>query len=127
MDSEAHKRYTGVPNTQILSNLKKVVDSGTPVVIRIPVVPEHNGTEDNMRATAQFITNDLNGRVKQIQLLPFRKMGTDKYASLGMAYPMADFDSPPREIWEKNIRHLAEVMSSYGVPAVAGSGDKIII
>ena len=127
MDNEAHKRYMGVPNKLILSNLKKVVESGTPVVIRIPVVPEHNGTEENLRATAQFIAEDLGNRVKQIQLLPFRKLGEDKYASLGMPYPMADFDAPPREVWERNLRHFTEVMASYGVPVVAGSGHKIVI
>lgn len=127
MDAEAHKRYIGVSNGLVLGNLKKVAEYGTPVVIRIPVVPGHNGTDDNMHATARFIAQELGGRVKQIQLLPFRKLGEDKYASLGMDYPMADFDSPPREVWEDNIRHFAELMVSYGLPAVAGSGSKIVI
>lgn len=125
MHAQDHKRFMGASNELILSNLKKVVESGTPVVIRIPVVPEHNGTEDNIRATAMFIADELGGRVKQVQLLPFRKLGEDKYASLGMTYPMADFKSPPREVWERDIRHFAEVMNGYGVPAVAGSGSKI--
>jgi pyruvate formate lyase activating enzyme len=127
LDSQAHKRFTKVSNKLSLSNLKKVVESGTPVVIRIPVVPGHNGTEENLRATAQFIAEDLGNRVKQIQLLPFRKLGEEKYASLGMPYPMAEFEAPPREEWERNILHFAEVMCSYGVPAVAGSGHSIVI
>ena len=127
MDADAHKRYTGVSNELILSNLKKVVESGTPVVIRIPVVPQHNGTEDNLRATARFIADDLGGRVRQVQLLPFRKLGEDKYASLGMPYPMADFEAPPRESWERSIRGFVDLMTAYGVPAVAGSGGKIVI
>ena len=125
MDPEAHKRFTGVSNVRILNNLKFVVASGTPVVIRIPVVPEHNGTEENLRETARFITGELDGRVKQVQLLPFRKLGREKYASLGMPYPMEDFDAPEREVWENNIRGFAEMMKSYGVNAVAGSGSKI--
>ncbi len=127
MDCEQHKRFTGVPNELILDNLKRVVDYGTPVVIRIPVVPEHNGTEKNLRETARFVAEELDGRVRQIQLLPFRKLGEDKYASLSMIYPMADFESPEREVWEKNIRHFVDVMTAYGVPAVAGSGSKIAI
>ena len=127
MDADAHKRYTAVSNELILSNLKKVVESGTPVVIRIPVVPQHNGTEDNLLATARFIADDLGGRVRQVQLLPFRKLGEDKYASLGMPYPMADFEAPPRESWEQSIRGFVDLMTAYGVPAVAGSGGKIVI
>ncbi len=128
MDSEEHKQFTGVRNEQILKNMKLVVESGTPVVIRIPVVAEHNGTEKNLRETAQFIATELNNRVKQIQLLPFRKLGEDKYDSLGMKYPMADFIAPKREQWEQNILRFAEIMSSeYGVPAVAGSGHKVVV
>ena len=52
MEPEAHKRFTGVSNERILENLERVVDSGTPVVIRIPVVPGHNGTGENLNAVA---------------------------------------------------------------------------
>ncbi len=127
LDNAGHKRFTGVPNHLILDNLRRVVDSGTPVVIRIPVVPQHNGTEQNLRDTARFIMAELGGRVRQVQLLPFRKLGEDKYASLGMRYPMADFDSPPREVWEQTIRRLVDLMRTFGVPAVAGAGNRIEI
>jgi len=127
MDNAAHKRFTGVSNQRILDNLKRVVNSGTPVVIRIPVVPKHNGTEENLRETARFIADELRGRVRQVQLLPFRKLGEDKYASLDMIYPMADFEAPEREVWEDSIRHFVDIMQSYGVPAVAGSGSKLEI
>lgn len=127
MDPVAHKLYTSVSNERILANLKRVVAAGTPVVIRIPVVPEHNGTEENLRQTAQFVVDELGGRVRQVQLLPFRKLGEDKYASLEIPYPMADFDSPPREVWEQTIRRLVDLMRGYGVPAVAGAGNRIEI
>ena len=125
MDSAVHQRFTGVPNERILENLERVVDFGTPVVIRIPVVPGHNGTEENLRATAKYIAEKLDGRVAQVQLLPFRKLGVEKYASLGIPYPMKDFEAPPREVWEKDIRRFADMMSSYGLNAVAGSGARI--
>ena len=127
MDSGEHKRFTGVGNERILENLERVVDSGTPVVIRIPVVPKHNGTEGNLRATAKYIADKFDGRVVQVQLLPFRKLGVEKYASLGIPYPMDDFEAPPREVWEEDIRRFADMMSSYGLNAVAGSGARIPI
>lgn len=127
LDCEQHKRFTGVPNGLILDNLKRVVDYGTPVVIRIPVVPGLNGTQENLRETARFVAEELEGRVRQIQLLPFRKLGEDKYSSLGMTYPMADFEAPEREVWEADIRDYVEIMQAYGVPAVAGSGSKLDI
>jgi pyruvate formate lyase activating enzyme len=125
MDPSEHRRYTGVSNDAILANLRRLVACGADVVIRIPVVPGHNGTEENLRATARFIVDELGGRVRQIQLLPFRKLGQEKYASLGMPYAMQDFQSPPREIWERDLRHLATMMSGYGLNAVAGAGSKL--
>jgi len=125
MDATAHRRFTGVSNERILANLEKVVDYGTPVVIRIPVVPDHNGTEENLRATARYLAEKLEGRVIQVQLLPFRKLGVEKYASLGIDYPMAGFEAPPRETWEDNIRRYADVMSRYGLNVVPGSGARI--
>ena len=125
MDSAAHKRFTGVGNERILENLERIVDAGTPVVIRIPVVPGHNGTGENLRATAKYLAEKLGGRVIQVQLLPFRKLGIEKYTALGIPYPMEDFEAPPREVWEKDIRRFADMMSSYGLNAVAGSGARI--
>ena len=125
MDPAAHKRFTGAGNRQILRNLDKVAASGTPIVIRIPVVPGHNGTEDNLRATACYLAEELEGHVIQVQLLPFRKLGLEKYRSLGIEYPMQDFEAPPREQWENDIRGFAEMMGSYGVRTVAGASHRI--
>lgn len=124
-DPVKHKKFTGVNNKLILKNIKRTVELNMPLVIRIPVVPGHNDDEENIRATSEFISNELNNRVLQVQLLPYRKMGTEKYTSLGIAYPMEDFEPLERSVWEKNILHLTEVMRSYGVPAVAGSTTKI--
>ncbi|SDO71342.1 glycyl-radical enzyme activating protein [Desulforhopalus singaporensis] len=127
MDCEKHLQFTAVSNQLILANIKHVVASGKPTIIRIPVVPEHNGTEENIRATARFIKEELNGKILQVQLLPFRKLGEDKYASLGREYPMATLVTPEREVWEKTLLSLAEVMREYGVPAVAGTNHKISV
>lgn len=125
MDATAHRRFTGVSNTRILENLERVAESGTPVVIRIPVVPGHNGTEENLMATADYLAKNLGNRVLQIQLLPFRRLGVEKYASIGMLYPMAEFEAPAREEWEQDILRFAEKMCSYGLDAVAGAGARI--
>lgn len=121
VDPAAHRRCTGASNEQILANLRKVVASGVRVVIRIPVVPDHNGAESDLRATARLIAEEFGERVAQVQLLPFRKLGEDKYVALGMPYPMKDFVAPPRESWEPELQLAASVMSGYGLHAVAGA------
>ena len=60
----------------------------------------------------------------QVQLLPYRQLGTEKYQSLSIPYGMEDYQPSEREIWEKNILSLAELLKTYGIPAVAGSTSK---
>ncbi|TEB14125.1 4-hydroxyphenylacetate decarboxylase activating enzyme [Pelotomaculum sp. FP] len=125
MNSAKHMEFTGAGNELILKNIKKTVEMNKPLVIRIPVVPEHNNSEENIRAAAEFIVKELKTCVNQVQLLPYRQLGTEKYTSLGIDYPMGDFKPVERNVWEQNIRHLVEVMKSYGVPAEAGTTSKI--
>ncbi len=96
MDPEKHREFTGASNRVILSNIQRTIERCVPLVIRIPVIPDYNNCEDNIRATAEFISNVLHNKVKQVQLLPYWKMGTEKYASLGLPYPMGDDYVPAR-------------------------------
>ena len=123
LDPEAHRHCTGSSNDRILANLRRVVHSGAKVVVRIPVVPQYNGSDENLQATARFIVDELKGKLQQVQLLPFRKLGEEKYASLGMTYPMRDYESPPRETWERDLRRATESLCRYGLPVVAGAGS----
>jgi len=126
MDPVIHLRYTGADNTQILNNIIKTVNASVPTVIRIPIIPDVNNDEENIARTAEFISKKLSNRVIQVQLLPYRKLGTEKYDSLGIEYPMGpDYSMPDREVWEKNILELVELMKTYSVPAVAGSSGII--
>jgi pyruvate formate lyase activating enzyme len=126
MDTAVHRQYTGGDNTRILSNIEKTVEAGVPLIIRIPIIPEINNDEENIRKTAEFIVEKLHNKVVQVQLLPYRKMGIEKYDSLEQEYPMGeDYQMPEREVWEKNILALTELMKTYGAPAVAGASSKI--
>ena len=128
MDDTRHREITGAGNALILENLKKTVETGKKLVLRTPVVPDYNADEANIRATGEFIKNELGGNIIAYQLLPYRKMGTEKYDSLGIPYPMGDYQPPDRADWEKNLLTLAEMLrSDYGLPAVAGSSAKLDI
>jgi len=125
MNTDKHREYNGTDNQLILQNIIKTAEMEMPLVIRVPVVPGHNDDEENIRATALFIANQLNNRVKQVQLLPYRPLGEEKYKSLDLVYPMGNFTVPERRTWEQNIKHLTEIMKEYGVPAIAGASGKI--
>jgi pyruvate formate lyase activating enzyme len=126
MDSEKHRSFTGAGNERILGNIRHAIKLGKDLVIRTPIVPGHNDDEENIRATGAFLRSEPGGRILQYQLLPYKKMGTEKYASLNLTYPMADFTMPERDVWEENLQRLAAILVlEFDLPAVAGSNHKL--
>ena len=125
MDTKKHQLYTGVGNEKILENIVRTVEIGKRLIVRIPVVPGHNDDEENILATGEFIRDALQNKIIQLQLLPYRKLGTDKYESLRQRYPMGKNYAPPeRSEWEPRLLHLTDLLAGIGVPAVAGSNVK---
>ena len=126
MNGARHKKYTGMDNDVILKNIKYVIKKGVRTVIRTPVIPGVNDDEQSMLEIGKFIREELGGDVVQYQLLPFRKMGTEKYATLQRPYPMENFKTPERAVWEDNLTRLAALIKEkYGLPVVAGSSQKL--
>ena len=95
MDSEKHKELTGAGNEMILENLKAMQQFNIPCTIRTPVIPGINDSEQNIRATAEFI-KDL-PCVKEYELLPYHDFGVSKYAALGIDYELSDIETPSDE------------------------------
>lgn len=95
-----HKEFTGRSNELMLENAKKIAQSGmTNLVIRVPVIPGFNDRVDEIESIARF-SNSLKG-VKKIHLLPYHRLGQDKYEGLGREYLMGDVLPPTNEHMEK--------------------------
>lgn len=126
MDSEKHKAAVGAGNELILNNIRRTVEMKKPLILRTPIVIGFNGDDENIRRTGAFIKNELKGRILQYQLLPYRRLGTEKYDSLQKPYPFASYAAPAREVWEPHIKRLVQLLrDEFGIPAEAGSGEKI--
>ena len=82
-DTETHKKYTGVGNELILQNLARLLKEKVPLWIRIPIIPDVNDSEDEIKSILGFITE--NGKAEKIELLPYHTMGEHKYAAIGKA------------------------------------------
>ena len=108
MDSAKHKAFTGQPNELILENATKIAASGkTELIIRVPVVPTFNDTEAEIEAIARFASK-LNV-VKQIHLLPYHRLGQDKYEGLGRKYLMKDIVPSTDEHMKKLVERAEKV------------------
>ena len=96
MNGSKHKEYCGRDNTLMLENAVRVAQSGQcELVIRTPVIPGFNDTPQEIRAIAEFAAA-LPG-VRQMHILPYHRLGYDKYIGLGREYLMGDVQPPSRE------------------------------
>lgn len=96
MDGEKHKRFTGRSNELMLENAKKIANTRqTKLVIRVPVIPTFNCTKKEIQDIAVF-ADQLPG-VKKIHLLPYHRLGQDKYDGLGRKYEMEGIIPPTNE------------------------------
>ena len=123
MDPDIHKHYTGVGNERILENIRRLTGRQKPLILRIPVIPNVNDTSKNMEAAADFICNELQGRIKQLQLLEFMRLGEEKYTSLGIPYPMKDTVTD-KDQFSAKVKEFADYFNSRSIPCIVGTTTK---
>lgn len=123
MDPDIHKKYTGVTNKTILKNLKNLISEKRELILRIPVIPDVNDDMENIKATADFILNDLGGKVRTLQLLSFMRLGEEKYQSLGIPYKMENV-KVNRKAFQKKVGSIADYFNSRGIHCLVGTKEK---
>ena len=114
LDSAKHKEYTGAGNERILENAKNLSESGVELIIRTPVIPGFNDTAEEIRAIAKFASS-LKG-VKEHHLLPYHRLGQDKYAGLDRNYALKGIEPPSAE----RMEYLLSVAEESGLRCQIG-------
>jgi len=99
MDDAKHRRYTGVSNALILSNLEALGRIHPRIWIRIPVIPGINNSDEDLEATARFVATIPS--VRQVNLLPFHRTGLPKNTRLGRDHGMADVLPPSPDAMDR--------------------------
>lgn len=125
MDPIKHLQYTGCNLQPVLDNLQRLGKSDIQTVIRIPLVPNHNDSEENIHQTGRFITDSFKSRPQQVQVLQFHELGKTKFSTLGKSYPLENFEKPPRKIYEASLKSAVTILRSYGLPAFIGTNVKM--
>jgi len=105
-DSAAHRAETGVGNELILQNIAAVASArwAGRLIIRVPIVPTFNDTAENLQATAEFMVEH---NLREVNILPFHRLGNSKYEQLGLEYKYARVTSPSKEIM-LTAKHIFE-------------------
>ena len=112
MDDEKHREYTGVSNKIILDNLEKLSGLTDSIIVRIPIIPNFNDTREDIAKTVHFVKRLK--VVKEINLLPYHKLGASKYGNLGKIYTLNELSLPT----DQKMATLKGIVSSYGINCV---------
>lgn len=95
IDKEKHKKYCGASNEQILLNFDNLIKL-VPIVVRMPVIPNINDTEEDIENLKKFLLNYKN-KLKEIDILPYHNMGAAKFDALGRKYRLEGLKTPSKE------------------------------
>ena len=98
-DSATNKAFTGQPNELIKANAKLIAENCGHLIIRTPVIPGFNDTPAEILNLARFALT-LPG-VSELHLLPYHRLGQDKYAGLGREYTLMGVEPPEPEKMER--------------------------
>jgi pyruvate formate lyase activating enzyme len=115
IDSERHKKWTGVGNERILENLKILSESGAAINIRIPLIRGVNDDIENIGGTAKFIAS-LAGDKKTVNLLPYHNIAQKKYEKLGREWKPDEMAEPTKN----EQTEIISLFSEYGLTAQIG-------
>ena len=109
MDPEKHRELSGASNELILNNARSVSERNVPLYIRVPVIPDYNDSEENIRAVCEF-SQGLRSAV-EVDLIPLHHLGEARYRSLDRPYPVANIPIVPDGI----LRTIKRMIESYGL------------
>lgn len=115
MDSEIHKKWTGVSNHLIHENLLVLAETGAEINIRIPFVKNVNEDEKSITAIAEFVSR-LPGKKAAVNILPYHKIAAGKYTKLGSEYQEFNMEEPSQEEQQRAIL----ICKSFGLEAEIG-------
>jgi pyruvate formate lyase activating enzyme len=109
MNDERHQEWTGVSNTDILSNLQHLIEQGVDVIVRIPIIPGINDDKDNLQQTGLFLSS-FSIR-PSVELLPYHAFAHSKYSGLGLNYGLEEIHPPSQE----EIRDAIAFLENFGL------------
>ena len=113
LDTEKHKKFTGIGNEQILKNAARISQISS-TVVRVPVIPGFNYSEEEIRAITEF-AKTLRG-MRTIHLRPYHTFGENKYDLLGRDYALADI----KPLKPEELEHLKTMVEREGFQCIIG-------
>jgi pyruvate formate lyase activating enzyme len=102
-DPAAYRRITGRDLAPTLDFARRLVRIEKPMWIRYVLVPGLTDGADDIARLADFIAG-LGPLVRQVDVLPYHRLGMQKWAELGRRYTLADTPAPTQAQVDAAVR-----------------------
>lgn len=102
INSEKHKKFCGSGNERVLENAVKISQIANSYSVRVPVIPTFNDTTEEIADIAKFAASLPN--VNTLHLLPYHRLGQDKYEGLSREYELKELIPPDNAKMAKLLR-----------------------
>ena len=112
-DSSQHKKFVGVGNELILENLEKIVREEKDVLVRIPLIPSINDSDDNLMKSAELL-KQLG--IAGVEFIPYHEFASEKNVLIGRDYVLRGLKPYKSEQLEQKTRFMAK----HGIQAKIG-------
>ena len=87
-NSDRHKKLTGVPLEPIINNLKLIDERGAKTVLRCPIIPGVNLSDEHLDGIAKTAVSLKN--LTEVNVMAYHTLGNGKYTALDMHNPLPD-------------------------------------
>ncbi len=114
VDDEKHEELVGASNKRILSNLHELIKRGNNVVLRIPIIPGVNDSDENVREFGA-LAKSL-GNLRGIDVLPYHSLGAEKYARLMRPYRLTGLEPLSYE----RVTEIRRMLQGFGLAVTIG-------
>ncbi len=115
MDPGLHLKYTGVDNKLIISNADFLLGKGAAMILRIPVVPGINTSDEEVNRMTRFVS-ERKDLLKALHLLPYHRIADHKYSRMSMRQRLARVPEPE----EQYMVRMKEIFETTGLEVSIG-------
>lgn len=109
-DPVRHLELTGVDNKLILDNLRKIVDAGKRVVLRVPLIPGCNDRPEELEA---LVVLAVGLGIRRVDVMAYHRLGVKKYERLGRVYGLDGVE----QYREEEVEEVLEMLKERGLDA----------
>lgn len=114
VNEDAHIRLTGVSNRPIQDNLRKLVQMGKPIIVRIPIVPGLTNSDENIEGIGRLLSGF--DTIQRVDLIAFHKFAISKYAVLNKSNILSAIEQPA----DSEMHRIRSTLEGFGLNVQLG-------